>query len=403
MTATSSARRNHDGATGTAIHAASNRVAGNVVFFPLATAYAIVVVPASVLSMLGMVPAVPGLASPAGHAHELLFGFALAVVAGNQLGPRRRASLVILAGLWLLARAAFLGWPGSAAAHAANIAFPASLAAVLAPRLLASAKKWRNQSLPLTLMGICASAVGFAILSALRAAALERVLDVAVALFAMLLLFMGGRLIAPSVAGQLQRQGRVLAARVQPRIEGALIVVMAISVIALALGDAHAAFVRAAGVALILAALLAVLRMIRWHLWALRGRPDLVCLAAGYAWLALGLAAFGTGLATGAPPGARTGAIHVITVGSLGTLTLNVMAMTRLLRARLPAGSSRLPVYATLLLALATVLRVFAGPVADTRAMLLAAAACWSMAYVLLLVLLAITPIVAPAQSRSVG
>ena len=62
-------------------------VAGNAVFFPLATAYATFVLPASVLALLGLTNAFPAFASPIGHAHELLFGFSLAVVAGKQLGP----------------------------------------------------------------------------------------------------------------------------------------------------------------------------------------------------------------------------------------------------------------------------------------------------------------------------
>lgn len=391
-----------------------NRVAGNALFFPLAAAYAVFVVPASVLSMLGAIPPVPGVASPAGHAHELLFGFALAVVAGNQLGPRSRANLGTLVAAWLLARLAFLGWPGSLVAVAANVAFPALLAYALAPRLLASAKKWRNQSLPLTLIGLCASAVAFAIVSAMQApghgapAVPDRLLDVAVALFALLLLFMGGRVIAPAVAGQFYRQGQVLDARVQPRIEGALVIVMAIAVLALILaGAAHASAAvpvatLTAGFALIVAAVLAALRMVRWRLWALHGRPDLLCQAAGYGWLAVGLLAFGAGLALDAPPAERTRAIHVITIGSLGTLTLNVMAMTRLLRARRPVWSSRLPVVGTLLLALALVFRVAAGSTLDTRAMLIAAAACWSLAYLLLLVLLmTVTPRPGPGASEA--
>jgi len=64
-------------------------VAGNRVFFPAATAYAMFVLPASVFTMLGLTGALPALASARGHAHELLFGFALAVVAGNHPWPCR--------------------------------------------------------------------------------------------------------------------------------------------------------------------------------------------------------------------------------------------------------------------------------------------------------------------------
>lgn len=111
-------------------------IAGNAVFFPLATTYAIFVLPASVLAMLGLAPAFPALASGTGHAHEMLFGFALAVVAGNQLGPIATTRLALLVGLWMAARLAFLMAPQSIAAAAANIAFAALLAAQLAPRLL---------------------------------------------------------------------------------------------------------------------------------------------------------------------------------------------------------------------------------------------------------------------------
>lgn len=396
MTASSPERRIAGAAAQSRTATPSSRIFGNAVFFPLATAHGIVVAPASVLSMLGLVPTIPGLATPSAHARELLFGFALAVVAGNQLGPRRRAVVMPLAALWLLARASWLWWPASPVALVSGAAFPLLLALALAPRLLASAKKWRNQTLPVTLIAICGGAALFAVLSVGPAAdrlahiAPERLLAVAVALFATLLLFMGGRYIAPAVAGQFYRQGQNLAARVQPRIESVLIVLAAVAVSALALDGARPdrAVRIAAGGALILAGVLAAVRTVRWRLWALRGRPDLLCLAAGYAWLALGLAAFGAALALDAPQAERTRAIHVITVGSLGTLTLNVMAMTRLPHARRPAWLRRLPVLATLLLAAATLLRVFAEAIPDTRAALIAAALCWSLAFALLLALL---------------
>jgi uncharacterized protein involved in response to NO len=85
----------------------------------------------------------------------------------------------------------------------------------------------------------------------------------------------------------------------------------------------------------------------------------------------------------------ETIALHVITIGSLGTLTLNVMSMTWLLRARRNPASTHVPALGTLLLALATVLRALAGTGAmETRTMLLAASLCWSVAFALLLVLL---------------
>lgn len=362
-------------------------IAGNAVFFPAAAGYAIAVLPASVFSMGGQGALLPGLASPLGHAHEMLFGFALAVVAGNQLGPSSVRRLGVLFTLWALARATFLVAPQSSTAVAANIAFAALLAARLAPRLLGAAKKLRNQALPLVLIAICAAGAAYP-LAPLTALAL------AVLLFALLMLFMGGRIIAPAVAGQFYRQGAKLDARVQPRIEAGLIAAMTIAAVTAPfprLSPLTAAATAASG-------LLAGARLLRWRLWALRGRPDLLCLGAGYGWVALGLLVYGAALAASR---GRTAALHLITVGGIGTLTLNVMAMTALLKARRDPSRARLPIWASLFIAAATLARASAGVGGShPQALLDFAALCWSGAFALLLGLLILS---ARAASRARG
>ena len=358
-------------------------VAANLVFFPMATVYAIVALPASVLAMLGRTDAFAALASSTGHAHEMLFGFALAVVVGNQLGRISVPRLALLAGLWLLARATFLCAPGSLAAAGANIAFAALLAALLAPRLLAAAKKWRNEALPVVLAAICACGIAFQLASQTGFAAAEHaILAVAVLLFAMLLLFMGGRILAPALAGQFYRQGGDLAARVQPRIEGGLIIAMAIGVAASFLAGWRP-FALVAAAATATAGALALVRLWRWRLWVLQGRPDLLCLAAGYGWLALGLLSYGGALAAARY---QTAALHVITVGALGTLTLNVMAMTWTLKAGEDPSRDRARVAATVLVGAAALARVLAGVGAfDPLRLFVIAAALWSSGFALLL------------------
>jgi uncharacterized protein involved in response to NO len=351
------------------------------VFFPLATAYAILVLPTSVLAMLGLAPVFHALASGTGHAHEMLFGFALAVVAGNQLGALAMPRLVLLVGLWVTARLAFLAAPHSLAAAAANIAFAVLLAAQLTPRLFGSAKKLRNQALPLVLTAICVSAVAPELLMRFDFAGAEpATLVITVLLFAVLMLFMGGRIIGPTAAGHFHRQGSRLEARVQPRIEGSLIVAMTIAIIASAFATARPL----AAAALCAAGVLAVIRLLRWRLWDLRDRPDLLCLAAGYGWLAIGLLLYGVATITGLH---QTAALHLITVGALGTLTLNVMHMTWTLKARANPACSRVPVWATLLVGAAALNRAWAGlGVDEMRALFLVASFCWSGAFALLLV-----------------
>jgi uncharacterized protein involved in response to NO len=362
-------------------------VAGNVVFFPMATVYAIFVLPASVLAMLGLTGALPALVSGSGHAHEMLFGFALAVVVGNQLGPTSMLRLAALAGLWVVARATFLWAPQSIAAATANIAFAALLATQLAPRLLGAAKKWRNQALPLVLTAICVSSIAYQLAQLAGFVAAEHtILNVVVLLFSLLLLFMGGRLIGPTIAGEFYRQGGgKLDVRVQPRIEGALIIVMAVAVAA-SLFASWRPFALLAAAATTVAGPLSAVRLLRWRLWALRARPDLLCLAAGYGWLALGLLLYGAALAAGRY---QTVALHFITVGALGTLTLNVIAMTWTLKARQDPSRARVRVWATILLGAALLARVLAGLGAfDPQVLLVMGSIFWSSAFTLLLVLL---------------
>jgi uncharacterized protein involved in response to NO len=360
------------------------RIAGDSIFFPLATVYAIFVLPASVFAMLGITGALPALASTTGHAHEMLFGFALAVVAGNQLGPMAMPRLVVLTGLWVIARAAFLVAPQSIAAAAANIAFASLLAAQLAPRLLGAAKKWRNQTLPLVLVAMCISSIAFQLARHAGFAGTEHTVPiVAVLLLALLMLFMGGRIIAPTVAGQFYRQGGKLDARVQPRIEGGLIIAMAVA-IAASLCANWRPFAQLAAAATTVAGALATVRLVRWRLWALRGRPDLLCLAAGYGWLAIGLLLYGAALAANRY---QTAALHMITVGALGTLTLNVMAMTWTLRARQDPSRAGVRIGGTILVGTAALARVLAGlGVFEPPLLYVIAAASWSSAFALLLV-----------------
>jgi uncharacterized protein involved in response to NO len=130
---------------------------------------------------------------------------------------------------------------------------------------------------------------------------------------------------------------------------------------------------------------LSTVRLLRWRLWVLRGRPDLLCLAAGYGWLAIGLLLYGAALAAGRY---QTTALHIIMVGALGTLTLNVMAMTWTLKARQDPSRARVRVGATILIGAAALTRALAGlAVFDPQVLLVIAATAWSSAFALLLVL----------------
>ncbi len=88
------------------------RRAADTLFFPVAAAYAALAVPLSVHNMVVGPALLPRFAGAAGHAHELLFGFALAVVTGF-LVTRATRTVVGLSG-YGAARAPLSCWPPGA-------------------------------------------------------------------------------------------------------------------------------------------------------------------------------------------------------------------------------------------------------------------------------------------------
>ncbi|MEZ3186213.1 NnrS family protein [Stutzerimonas kunmingensis] len=354
----------------------------NAWFFPAAALYAALILPYSLLALLGLLPALPGLATSAGHAHEMLFGFALAVIAGYLLGPQRLRFTLTLLGCWALARLSFLLWPGSWLALICAAAFATGLAWKVLPRFLGAAKKWRNQS-------VAPVVAGLSLLSAIASggfgAGFDRLmLEEALLLLATLMFFMGGRIIAPAIAGYAQSRGWRLDARVQPQIEGAVLILLGL---ALLLNLLPWPLIRhLTGAVLVAAAVLTTIRLLRWQPWRC-ARPELLTLLLGYAWLAIGLLLLGLGTLLPALPLNAT--LHALTVGALGSLTFAVMARTRLIyRFRDPAAQRWIQGVA-LLISLAALARVLPAVLSQPHpAWLLLAAGCWSLAFMALTLLL---------------
>jgi len=384
---------------------APRRIVTETHLFPLAAGWAAFAVPFSVHGLLGGSAVPPGLATSTGHAHELLFGYALAVVAGfliNRVTPSR---LWLLIGCWGAGRVAFIFAPDTIVALLANGAFAVLLGLTAAPRFMKAAKKWRNRIIGPLVLALCATLICFHAMAVAGAGGrLFAVAGIGVLLLALLMLFFGGRLIAPAAAGAIEAIGGRLEARVQPRLEGLLLGCMLAAIGSLIvfrfIPSPVPALAVLPGFLLITAGVLALIRLLRWQLWLCGRRIDLICLGLGYAWLGVGLVAYGLnlGLAIGPSMAVTT---HAITIGALGTLTCNVMARVRLLRLRIPPQRrfGRLAVM-TLAMSAAAVLRILA----DTQALwLYAAAACWALAQLILLSILLFDRTVLPPGKAGRG
>lgn len=347
--------------------------------FPLAAAYAALILPWSSLALLMGIPAPVGLYSAFGHAHEMLIGYAMLVVAGYLLGPIAAPKVWLLIAVWLLARLGFLCFPGSPLAWSGALAVAGLTAAWTVPRFARSAKKWRNKTTAPLLLILC-TLLAFAAQPTWQG---QKILVELLLGLALLMFFMGGRIIAPAVAGHLLRQQRTLQARVQPNIEGAVLIIL---FMVLALYPLPSVFSEQfAGVLVLLCGVLTALRLLRWQLWHCRDRADLLLLGAGYMWLALGLGLLGCALLF--KPALLSAGVHALTVGALGTLTLTVMARTQLMQRYRDPNARPLSHLAGVLINCAAVLRVIPALLGQqSNIWLLGATLLWSLSFLLLLV-----------------
>lgn len=348
-------------------------------FFPTAALWAALAVPLSIYAVLSGSGWPPGLLG-AGHGHELIFGFALALVAGYTLGPQPWRILAPLFLLWLIARVCWVLAPDNLGSQLLSPAFALLLARYVVPRFQA-AKKWRNKVAGPLILALCLLSVAFLmaayapISQGFPLPGTRQVMVAAIIGLLLLMTFMGGRIIAPAVAGTLEKNGIPLEARVQPRIEGALLVILPVAMILAFMPFADPA----TGLLLMFSAILILIRTTRWKLWHCRNRPDLLILAIGYLWLAIGAGRTGVQLWKGTDP---LPALHVITIGALGTLSISVMLRLAWQRARriFPPTWQVLSIASLILVAVLARLQAGTVPFAHPGVLWLSAF-CWSAAY----------------------
>ncbi len=364
------------------------------VFFPAAAFYAGLAVPLSVYAVLSGSGFPQGLIGT-GHGHEMLFGFALALIAGYTLGPTPRSRLIALFVLWLAARLSYLLLPHSMIASLLSPLFGLAVAYYVVPRFRA-AKKWRNKVAGPLLLILCLLPAVWILLPYWRYLSYQQLMVSAILLLAMLMMFMGGRLIAPAAAGALQKQGITLEARVQPRLEATLILLLA--------GAALSSFVlplrNLTAILLITASVILAIRLARWQLWRCRARPDLIGLGVGYLWLAIGLFAAGLSMLLSKP---MAGALHLITVGALGSLSTGVMMRLHFQRRDRQPPPDRWVWFTLALIALAAISRYSIGALPFHHSTLLwGSALCWMAAFCVLgCLLLRTAPVWSSPNGRS--
>jgi uncharacterized protein involved in response to NO len=298
-------------------------------FCVLGVAYGLVLMAAWVAQNAGFAAGEGGmLAGRAWHGHEMLFGFAAAIVCAIALTALpgwagtpeiRGAPLAGLAMLWVVARVAF--WGREALPQWGAVAASIALWVVLIALLSAQLARVAHRAYLLILVVLGGILAGEALFMTGFAAA-----GLLAATYALVLLFaLAGGVFTPVFTGNhLRATGQGGQPPFLRPLEGASIgVIVVLALVNLAGAPAP----WRAAVALAAFALHAV-RLARWRGWKVLDAPLLWTMHAGYAWMVVAflLAALGDlGIA-----GAARAWLHAFTVGALGSAMIGLMTRVAL-------------------------------------------------------------------------
>lgn len=362
-------------------------------FFLLSATWAALAVPIWLVFFAGDGAVPTLLPPPVWHAHEMIFGYAAATVAGflltaipNWTGrmPLQGGPLAALAVLWMGGRVGVLVSMqiGAAGAAMLDLAFPVAFLAAVTREIVAG-RNWRNLPMvaALTLLLAGNALVHLQALGWATTAEMGNRLGIGTLL--MLISFIGGRIVPSFTRNWLTKHRPDHAA---PAPFG-LVDRGALGVTAIAL----AAWVAAPDGAWtpwleLVAALALATRLARWRGTGAWREPLLWVLHLGYGWLVLGLLLLAVNGIEPLMP--ATAALHALTVGAIGTMTLGVMTRASLGHTGRPlvAGNGTTTIYA--LVTIAALLRLLAPLTgAYELATLGVAGAAWSGAFGLFVVL----------------
>ena len=353
-------------------------------FFLLAAILAAAAVPLWLLIYQGALEPVSSLPPTVWHGHEMVFGFAVAVIAGflltaatNWTGRRTAtgAGLAALAGLWIAGRVALIV-PGVPVwlAIGVDVAFLPALAIVLAIPLLATGNR-RNVVFPivLTVLGLINLTIHLGSIDAI-AWDPSRGLRIAIDLILLMIGVLGGRVIPSFTKNALPH------AKVSPCPKASVLALLSIA--ALAIAEVATDNTTMTGSAALVAGLVNALRMRGWGTFATLRHPILWILHVGYAWLAAGLTLRGAAELTGLIP--LDAGIHALTIGAIGSMIVGMMSRVALGHTGRSIVPAPLTVAAYWLVNAAALLRVvFALTWDDTLriASLMGSGVLWSLAF----------------------
>lgn len=261
------------------------------------------------------------------HAHEMLFGFGSAVLAGflltavpNWTGslPVSGTPLIILAGFWLAGRLAFL-YPDLIHFYTAialeSLFLPLLL--VICAREIIAGKQWKNLKvlIGVTILTIANLIFHYSVITDGDIALASRI---AVSAYVLLIMIIGGRIVPSFTRNWLNRNQKTRFPVPFNRYDAVCIIIGAFALLSWI-------FIPETMVTLLLACLAAILhiaRLTRWRGWETAPEKLLVILHIAYAFIPAGFIAIALSAADMLN---AYSTLHILTVGAVAMMMLAVM------------------------------------------------------------------------------
>ncbi len=358
-------------------------------FFLSATLFAAIVIPLWSL-MLARGWQLTGLYSGRDwHVHEMLFGYFPAVLAGFLLTAipgwtgrpaLRGAALGAALGLWLLGRLAFALVPWQWLVVGLDMAFLLFLCGFVG-REIAASRAWRH--LPIAvLIALLALANGLFHSQGLLPEMGGYAIRLAVAVMALFISLIGGRIIPAFTRNWFKQQGISNRPAEFSSFDKAVLLLS----VAVLLQWLLWPYRTVTGAGLLLLGTAHLLRLARWQFWRTFREPLVTVLHLGYFWLGAAFILMGLAILTPAviTPSA---ALHALTTGAVGTMTLAVMTRASRGHTGRPLTADGLSVGIYLCITAAAVLRTGIGQLPfDYATNISLSAGLWSLAFLLFLV-----------------
>ncbi|MCS6292454.1 MAG: NnrS family protein, partial [Nitrospira sp.] len=266
------------------------------------------------------------------HVHEMLFGFLPAVITGFLLTampnwtdrpPLRGTPLLALLALWLAGRLTIaMPWSTAFVAAFIDAGYLTVLAAIVWREIVAG-KAWDRAPIGIVISLYATANILFHVL-ALSGSETDLPERMAVALMMLLLTLIGGRVTPGFTGDYLAERGLPDQLPSFSRYDGLTILLTAVAVLSW-VAQPH---VMATGWFFIIAGLANIVRLARWRGWLTWREPIVLILHVGYGWLAFSLLIIGWAtIGFGLKP---ADAVHALTTGAVGAMTMAVMTRASL-------------------------------------------------------------------------